>query len=183
MAKAAPLLAMDASGTLAENAPVMLLVRYAEMHALSVSIDDPARVQELHNMRIAAKRLRYTMEIFQPCFAGPLAKEYKAVYDRVKSIQEQIGQIHDCDVRVPAIEAFLDEHARRRPEIRVGLEKLIAREREERDRLYAEFLKYWAGLRRKGFRSRLFLLVASLETGVLPVDDTNGDSLVACEGK
>ncbi|MDR3709683.1 MAG: CHAD domain-containing protein [Capsulimonadaceae bacterium] len=176
MAKAAPLLAMDENGTLADNAPVMVLIRLTEMVRFAAHIGDPNRVQELHNMRIAAKRLRYTLEIFQPCFTGSLAKEYKAVYDRVKSIQEQIGEIHDCDVRGPAIQTFLDDHARRRPEIRIGLERLIAREKNERDRMYAEFIEYWAGLCRKGFRARIFRLVAALETGTPPEEEAEGAS-------
>ncbi|HEY3329563.1 MAG TPA: CHAD domain-containing protein [Capsulimonadaceae bacterium] len=163
MAKALPLAAMNAEGTFGENASLMLLTRFAEMFTLSQSIHDPERVQDLHDMRIAAKRLRYTMEIFQPCFTGAPAKEYKNVYEKVKSIQEQIGDIHDCDVRGPAIQQFLSDHVRRRPEIRVGLERLIEKEKQDRDRMYTEFVAYWSTLVRKGFRARFVRLATALD--------------------
>ncbi len=176
MARAFPMIAMDPDGTFGENAPAMLLTRFAEMNRLAGYIDDPTRVKDLHNMRIAAKRLRYTMEIFQPCFAGEPAKEYKAVYDKIKSIQEQIGDIHDCDVRGPAIQKFLDEHVKRRPELRVGLERLIAKEIEERDRMYVEFLAYWANLKRKAFRSRFIRIATFLESDAKQESNDDSDS-------
>ena len=63
-------------------------------------------------MRIAAKRLRYTQEIFAPCFPD---KEYKWLSDQVKSVQEQIGEIHDADVRGPLFQDFVAAHAAGRP--------------------------------------------------------------------
>lgn len=171
MARAERLIAMDPEGSFGENAPLMLLIRYAEMNRLSKDIADPERVQNLHNMRIAAKRLRYTLEIFQPCFAGDLAKEYKSIYEKIKSVQEQIGEIHDCDVRGPAIRKFLDEHGKRRPEICIGLERLIEKEKRDRDRMFGDFLEYWANLERKNFRGRFLRLLASLEAPAAPVRD------------
>jgi CHAD domain-containing protein len=52
------------------------------------------KVTELHQMRIAAKRLRYTMENFASLFSGSL-KEWLSP---VRDAQELLGQIHDCDV-------------------------------------------------------------------------------------
>ena len=46
----------------------VLAVRIAEFYSYAPFIHDPARVTELHDMRIAAKRLRYTLEIFKVCF-------------------------------------------------------------------------------------------------------------------
>jgi len=163
MARAVPLIAMDPEGTFGENAALMLLVRFAEMYRLAGAVDDPRRVQDLHDMRIAAKRLRYTMEIFQPCYNVELAKEYKSVYEKIKSIQEFIGEIHDCDVRIPLVHAFIEEHASRRPEIRIGLMHLIEKEKQDRDRMFNEFAGYWANLRRKGLRGRFLRLIAGLE--------------------
>ena len=155
MAKAFPLLATDPEGTFAQNAVLMLHIRLGEMQRLSQSVADPLRVDELHAMRIASKRLRYTLEIFEPCFSGVLAaKEYKYIYSNVKSIQERIGQIHDCDVRMPALSEFLHNYGRQRPEIKIGLQRLIEREQAQRDQIYRDFVVFWQKLEKSGFRRR-----------------------------
>ena len=129
---------------------------------------DPARVEELHNMRIAAKRLRYTLEIFAPCFTG---KDFSKLYEQVKSVQEQIGEIHDRDVRGPLLQSFMEGHMGGRPEIRVGLERLIQAQQSERAKLYRTFIAYWNKLQKQGFkRNFLQMLVQSeaepMETSV-----------------
>ena len=48
-------------------------------------------------MRIAAKRLRYVLEIVGPCF-GP---EADAARDAARRLQSVLGEIHDCDVMLP----------------------------------------------------------------------------------
>jgi len=155
MAKAFPLLATDPEGTFVQNAPLMLHIRLGEMYRLSSAVPDPTRVEGLHAMRIAAKRLRYTMEIFEPCFSGIQGlKDYKYLYTNVKSIQERIGDIHDCDVRMPALNDFLIEHGKRRPEIKIGLQKLIEREQAQRDKIYVDLVAFWAKLEKAGFRRR-----------------------------
>src|SRR5207253_1576122 len=57
-------------------------------------------------MRIAAKRLRYSMEIFQPLVAGhtQYVKEFAKATEQIKSLQEHLGVIHDADVLVPRLE-------------------------------------------------------------------------------
>jgi CHAD domain-containing protein len=160
MAKAFPLFAIEPHGQLAANAPLMLHTRLAEMYRFADFVDDVTRVDELHNMRIAAKRLRYTMEIFASCFPGD---EFASLYESVKSIQEQIGDIHDCDVRIPLIEAFLDSAAENRPEVRVGLENAIQSERAKRKKLYGKFCAYWAKLQAQSFHHRFLALLVKKE--------------------
>lgn len=159
MAKALPLHAVNPQASLLSNAPLMLHTRLEELYQFSPYISDPARVEELHNMRIAAKRLRYTLEIFAPCFTG---KEFTKLYDQVKSVQEQIGEIHDRDVRGPLLQEFVDGHAHGRPEIRVGLESLIQAQHSERAKLYRQFIAYWNKIQKQGFkRNFLQMLVQS----------------------
>ncbi len=155
MAKALPLYAVNPRESLRSNAPLMLHTRLEELYQFAPHISDPTKVDELHNMRIAAKRLRYTMEIFQPCFPG---KDFARVYDQVKSVQEQIGEIHDRDVRGPLLQAFLDGHAGHRPEIRAGLERMIGTQQAERAKLYRSFIASWNKMQRQGFK-RQFLQV------------------------
>ena len=50
-------------------------------------------------MRISAKRLRYTLELFRPQFG----KAGERQIERVKKIQELLGTLHDHDVRIELI--------------------------------------------------------------------------------
>lgn len=164
MAKALPLYAVNPRETLRSNAPLMLHTRLEELYQFAPFIADPARVEELHNMRISAKRLRYTMEIFQPCFVGKdVAKEFERLYNQVKTVQEQIGEIHDRDVRGPLLQAFLDHHAGDKAEIRTGLERLIATQHSERAKQYRTFIAYWNKIQKQGFRRQFLQMLVGTE--------------------
>ena len=131
------------------------------MYRWSPFIADPVRVDELHAMRIASKRLRYTMEIFAPAFDSPgQSKEFDALYEKIKSIQEQIGEIHDSDVRAPLLQEFLDLHGAAKPEIRIGLQRLIDEQHAARTKHYRSFLSFWNKLQKQGFRRRFLQLLA-----------------------
>jgi CHAD domain-containing protein len=56
-----------------------------------------------HQLRIAAKKLRYVAELCQPAFTAPMA----ALLDRLAPLQESLGQLHDADVHLPLVEKFL----------------------------------------------------------------------------
>ncbi len=160
MAKALPLYAVNPQESLRSNAPLMLHTRLEELYQFAPYIADPGRVDELHNMRIAAKRLRYTLEIFAPCFTS---KEFERLSSQVKSIQEQIGEIHDRDVRGPLLQAFLEIHAKDRPEIRPGLERLIQSQRSERAALYRKFVASWNKLQKQGFKREFLQMLVQTE--------------------
>ncbi len=145
MSKALTLYAVQPHGTLGDNAPLMLYTRLSEMLYFADFIADPENVIELHSMRIAAKRLRYTLEIFAPAYAES-QEAYAGIIAHIKLCQEQIGDIHDCDVRVVQIREFLNQNIVKKPEIRIGLANLIDRETQSRERLYNEFLSSWNGL-------------------------------------
>jgi hypothetical protein len=144
MAKAFPLFTQAVDGDIAQNAPIMLHIRLSELLHFAQHIHDPDRVAELHAMRIAAKRLRYTMEIFQPYIEpSQIRKTFDAKLAETKHIQDLIGEIHDRDVRVPLIYGFLTKREHKKPELRAGLNRLINEECRDRDRLFAELISHW----------------------------------------
>jgi len=172
MAKALPLYAVNPQESLRSNAPLMLHTRLEELYQFAPYISDPAQMAELHNMRIAAKRLRYTLEIFAPCFSG---KDFEKVSTQAKSIQEQIGEIHDRDVRGPLLQAFLEAHTQSRPEIRLGLERLIQSQQSERAELYRKFIAHWNKLQKQGFKRQFLQMLVPLEDA--PTEEPSEDSL------
>ena len=55
----------------------------------------PAAPDALHQLRILAKRVRYAMELFAPCFTEPLRTE---LYPAVEALQEALGEVQDAAV-------------------------------------------------------------------------------------
>ena len=141
------------------------------------------RVAELHEMRIAAKRLRYTLELFLPAFQdySDCGAEIARAIDEVKWLQERLGRIHDADVLVPRLarhlggmltppggggaEAegvhWLDVDACQ------GILVLCREVRDERDRHYAALLERWQRLQEEAFFERLQGLLRRVLTGAL----------------
>jgi hypothetical protein len=88
---------LDPGGPLAENAARIVKVRLDEMRSFADKAFKPDRTREQHDMRIAAKRLRYVLEATEFCFgrAGQAARR------RARDLQEILGELHDCDVMLP----------------------------------------------------------------------------------
>ena len=71
-----------------------MLDRLREMEKMSDNLYKPFRIEPLHEMRIAAKRLRYALELFEQCWGHTISVYAK----RAARVQSALGQVHDCDV-------------------------------------------------------------------------------------
>lgn len=96
MAKAKPITGLDIQAPTAKNAAIIAHVRLEELYDWSKYADIPYAVRELHNMRIAGKRLRYTLEVFEDA----LPRACEAIRQELEQLQEELGQLHDSDVRI-----------------------------------------------------------------------------------
>jgi CHAD domain-containing protein len=65
-----------------------------EFDELSDSLYKPTQVERLHQLRIAAKRLRYAIEFFGPCWG----KSVKPFAKQIAEMQTFLGELHDADV-------------------------------------------------------------------------------------
>ena len=68
MSRAWPVIDVDPGAPVIENARRVLAVRIAEFYSFEPIISHPELSEALHDMRISAKRLRYTLELFRPQF-------------------------------------------------------------------------------------------------------------------
>ena len=173
MAKGVPIYKLTQPNAPLRDSAAVILVRMQEMYEWAAAMRDPKNVEDLHNMRIAAKRLRYTMEIFAPCF-GP---EFVPILKTVEEIQERIGAIHDCDVLLPLLARTLDKETEREKKQALrkgggpppflaaeGLVALAARKQAEREKRYHEFVAFWDALPPDTLFRTLSRLVQSSES-------------------
>jgi hypothetical protein len=96
---------LDPAAPLGENAARIVRVRCAELRSFAEEALAPENEEAQHDMRIAAKRLRYVLEVTEACF-GDAGKEARK---RARDVQQVLGELHDCDVMLPRLERHLAE--------------------------------------------------------------------------
>lgn len=182
--KARQVKGLDEDGPFDENARRIVAVRLDELCALAPKALDERRADKLHDMRIAAKRLRYVLEISRPALGSGAAAGAKTA----KGLQDLLGDIHDCDEMLPR----LDEHVRRLraedaehllargghlatdldPEVAStapnldryrGLEALRTHLGARRGVLFARFTREWSRLEEGGFAAGLLASISATE--------------------
>jgi hypothetical protein len=102
--KARPVKKLDPDRALGENAARIVQVRLDEMLSFAPrALGGKTKAQ--HDMRIAAKRLRYVLELTGFVFGKPADTARR----RARDLQDILGEIHDCDVMLPRVR----DHAKR----------------------------------------------------------------------
>ena len=96
MAKAQPLPGLDPHAPTGQNARCIARTRLEEMYSWAADVDAPYEVRGLHNLRIAAKRLRYTLEIFEDV----LPPACQSIADELSELQDELGALHDGDIMI-----------------------------------------------------------------------------------
>jgi hypothetical protein len=171
---------LEPAGTLVENAARIVTVRLDEMRSFvpKAFADDASKAQ--HDLRIAAKRLRYVLEVTGFCFGDAADRARR----RARDLQNVLGELHDCDVMRPRIEAHIvellngDAHELNRladgagdvsPELAAqvshgseyrGLVVLLAYVDGRRLRLHRRFLELWEEIEAAGTWTKLERAVA-----------------------
>ena len=87
----------------------IIAARIKDLRKLSRSLYAPLRTGPLHRLRIAAKRLRYALELFAPCWGGALVPYAREVAE----LQSSLGDLHDADEWIKALGKRLRRTSRR----------------------------------------------------------------------
>jgi CHAD domain-containing protein len=123
---------LDPAGSLRPNVARIVATRLDELRCLSNAALAPEASEAQHNLRIAAKRLRYVLELFASCLGGKGPEEARRA---AKQLQSALGDLHDCDLILGKVE---------------GIGSVEALLRERRERLFREFVTLWQAEASKG---------------------------------
>jgi len=185
MAKARKVTGLTCDDGVQQAARRVIGVRTDELRDLRALVVAAGDALALHDVRIAAKRLRYSLEIFDFCFPETNVEE---LADTVRALQDVLGRVHDLDVLVDlllqrigrldlvqqqaALAIVREQPAELRGErlrgllgdpeelrSRTGLYQVVASKLDERDQRYAEFEALWDEWERSGLFERIAAMV------------------------
>ncbi len=109
------------------------------------ALGDLSDYTQLHQVRIAGKRLRYAMEVFADCF-DPVFRD--SLYPRIEQLQEILGRANDSHVaveRLIALRKRLQETCPTAwPRLQPGFEQLLRTHQRRLPQERRRFLKWWS---------------------------------------
>ncbi len=125
MAKPRSIPGLSEEDPYAAAAARVVRVRTAELAEHAAGVLDVDEIEGVHDMRVATRRLRAALEVFEPCFPR---KRYRGALREVKALADALGERRDRDVTIASLREFA---AAVDQEDQPGLESLIARVRAE----------------------------------------------------
>jgi CHAD domain-containing protein len=136
-------------------APRLIYERYEAVRAYGPLLEETS-LDRLHALRIDSKRLRYALE----AFTEVLGSEAKDVIDKVKALQEHLGDLQDTRVASDLLFEFIQNADPLQPMAAV-LQYLSAKQEEKRH-LLVTLPQVWDAINQPEFRRDLGLAVAAL---------------------
>ncbi len=135
--------------SLAETGRSVIQTRLDELADCGDHIYDPLDEKGLHTIRIAAKRLRYSAELFTP-FLGETARP---IAEQAAKMQSLLGDLHDCDIWIADIAKLLKKQANDAsvdPIDRPSLARIVSGLAKKRTNRYRSALELWTAWQTTG---------------------------------
>jgi CHAD domain-containing protein len=88
----------------------LILKRYTKVSRIASMISPETPDEQVHELRIQCKKLRYLLEFFVPLFP---AKIMKGLVKPLKRLQDVLGRFNDYSVQQASLSAFVERHPMR----------------------------------------------------------------------
>jgi CHAD domain-containing protein len=127
---------------------------WQDLYYLGTSLYAPFNIEEIHEMRIAAKRLRYAVELFAACWG----EKMEPFAEEISQMQSFLGEVHDCDVWIEGIGNSLQNFAGNDEKIESDYQAatwLLSEFVKKRTKEYRSALKLWSEWQTTGFAERM----------------------------
>jgi CHAD domain-containing protein len=152
-----------------EAVPPLLIANYAAVRAYEGRVEESdTPLPRLHRLRIAGKGLRYTLEFFREI----LPADVEPLIDRIKGLQDHLGNLQDAVVTCGILRDFLTwgtwggtrskSAAATRVIVAPGVATYLSVWQAELQRLVEEFPAVWKQVSGEDFRRRLFAAITGL---------------------
>jgi CHAD domain-containing protein len=145
--------------------------RLVGLFSFEHSLDNPRDHTGHHQMRIAAKRLRYTLEICNLPYKNRLTEHIEGL----RRLQSLLGKLHDCDVWLIDIKTFTQDEKTRMMEylgsmrafkrLKRGIDYLARQRRKDHQTLFGQSVQFWKQLAEQGFWSKLNSIIQNRSAG------------------
>jgi CHAD domain-containing protein len=157
VAKARDIPGLHAELSYREAAARTVATRSRELFDHADGVLDTSDIERVHDMRVATRRLRAVLEIYEPCFPRKLLRD---ALDEVKALADALGERRDPDVQLAQLEEFA---AAVKPADRPGVELFAERVRSEQGSANDALAAAIAELEETDLRGRLASLAAIAE--------------------
>lgn len=114
----------------------------------------------LHMLRISAKKLRYTLELFEPCYGDTLDPFIASI----KDLQEILGDIHDCDVMIDFLQQRVPVVMKSDRSLLGSVAAVLSRLDSQRVEMATKFTEFWNQNFGRHFEERLREVIISPKT-------------------
>jgi CHAD domain len=170
MAKAKDIPGLDAAISYREAAALTVAVRAQELFDQAEGVLDTSDIERVHDMRVASRRLRAVLEIYEPCFPRKLLR---SVLADVKALAGALGERRDPDVQLAQLEEFAAAvKAADRPGVELFAERVRAQQGAGNEALRAAL----GQVEERDLRGRLAALAAAAAPSA-PASAGEGDSV------
>jgi CHAD domain-containing protein len=166
LAKAREIPGLSEQDSYAAAAAKVVAVRSQELADHAEGVLDVGDFERVHDMRVATRRLRAALEVFEPCFPR---KRLRADLREVKRLADALGERRDRDVAIAELGELSTKMAA--PD-RAGIESLVGQLREEQRRANEELAGFVTPDRLQSLQERLRELVG--EAWALAPEDPRG---------
>jgi CHAD domain-containing protein len=155
MAKARDIAGLHADLSYREAAALTVAVRAQELFEHAEGVLDTSDIERVHDMRVASRRLRAVLEIYEPCFPR---RELRLVLTDVKALADALGERRDPDVHLAQLEEFgAAVKAADRPGVKLFADRVRAEQGQGNEKLAGAL----AQLEETDLRGRLAALSAA----------------------
>ncbi len=114
----------------------VILASLNDLLARGERIYEPFNSKALHKLRLAAKHLRYAIELFAKCWNGTLDQYAKEIAD----LQSHLGEVHDADAWIEFLGRDIEHNAGRNRQTAAWLISEFSRRRSKE---YRSALEQW----------------------------------------